>query len=68
METPPIGEVEITPNVDVDGIPVPSGVAFDSNLPLLDPGFNVQLTYGSVSSGEIKLSLQISIPLSQLCG
>lgn len=55
METPPIGEVEITPNVDVDGIPVPSGVAFDSNLPLLDPGFNVRLTYGSVSSGEIKV-------------
>jgi len=55
METPPFGEVEITPNVDVEGIPVPSGVDFDSNLPLLDPGFNVQLVYGAVSSGEIKI-------------
>jgi hypothetical protein len=55
VDTPDIGRVALSPNINESGIPIPSGVNQDIDLPFYDSADNALLTYGELASGSIRI-------------
>ncbi|MCB5247056.1 MAG: hypothetical protein LHW57_03390 [Candidatus Cloacimonetes bacterium] len=60
--TPDFGEVNFTPNINVDELVFLSGIDYETTVPLLDPTGSVFLSYGQIEQGQLSFNMNLTDP------
>lgn len=60
--TPDFGEVNFTPEVLLDDLPLLSGIDIETTVPLFDPTGRVHLVYGRIEQGSLSFKLGLADP------
>lgn len=58
-ETPPFGDVNFTPEIELDSIPIFSGMDLEIKIPLYDPTHTVFLSYGEFDQGALNYAFNV---------
>lgn len=57
LDTPPLGQITIDPNISISNIPVLSGLQVSDAVDFLDTGGIAELSYGEVASGSMRVMI-----------
>lgn len=57
LDTPPLGQITLDPNINISNIPVLSGLQVTDSVDFLDLGGIAELSYGEVASGAIRVMI-----------
>jgi hypothetical protein len=57
--TPPFGDVNFTPEIELDSIPLFSGMDLEIKMPLHDPAETVFLSYGQFEEGTLNYAFNV---------
>lgn len=61
-ETPPFGEVNFTPEIDLQGIALEAGTQITMTVPIMDPTGSVYPCYGRLEQGMIRYMFALDNP------
>lgn len=60
--TPDFGEVNFTPNIVLEDLPLLSGIDIQTVVPLVDPTGSVFLSYGHIEQGHLSFNINLADP------